>query len=73
MLTAATTTATVGSKANASPISNTNVHADAYIAEREEKRLKGIDIPQHRHYRGRRGTSSLRRNPASWRAVLGAS
>ena len=26
-------------------------HADAYIAEREEKRLKGIDIPQHRHYR----------------------
>ena len=28
-----------------------NVHADAYIAEREEKRLKGIDIPQHRHYR----------------------
>ena len=57
MLTAATATATaiatVDSKANASPnaISNTNVHADAYIAEREEKRLKGIDIPQHRHYR----------------------
>ena len=53
MLTAATTTATVGSKANASPnaISNTNVHADAYITEREEKRIKGIDIPQHRHYR----------------------
>ena len=51
MLTAATTTATVGSKANANAISNTNVHADAYIAEREEKRLKGIDIPQHRHYR----------------------
>jgi hypothetical protein len=49
MLTAAT--ATVDSKANANAISNTNVHADAYIAEREEKRLKGIDIPQHRHYR----------------------
>jgi hypothetical protein len=55
MQTAATTTATVDSKANANPNAvsniNTNVHADAYIAEREEKRLKGIDIPQHRHYR----------------------
>ena len=37
------------SKANANP--NANVHADAYIAEREEKRLKGIDLPKHRHYR----------------------
>ena len=53
MQTAATATATAGSKANATPISNinANAHADAYIAEREEKRLKGIDIPQHRHYR----------------------
>jgi hypothetical protein len=36
-----------------------NVHADAYITEREEKRLKGIDLPKHRHYRqGDEGNAS---------------
>jgi hypothetical protein len=36
-----------------------NVHADAYITEREEKRLKGIDLPKHRHSRqGDEGNAS---------------
>jgi hypothetical protein len=54
-----TTTAPKADSNFNSKANNANVHADAYIAEREEKRLKGIDIPQHRHYRqGEEGSAA---------------
>ncbi len=49
------TAATVDSNSTGSA----KAHADAYIAEREEKRLRGIDIPRHRrHRRGDEGDAA---------------